>query len=303
MQAHSQAIETLRGIGHQLNRGQFPRVCDGGVVQPGDFVIDPSIPGGDSANVEERSESSEARPWARPSWGQMPPGEAGSASSSTSVVNSSLRDVYEAELADVYAAYPGVRIWKHEEGLWLQTESSVAIGLGKNATFLTAIPYSPKLVQKSWGFWRTPVSCEWIGPRHTNFPDGSVCAFEPRDGTWLPGDSIVALLDLYTLWALRHEHLRIFGQWPGSQSVPWPYERLVELKDDELCGCGKQGQVYLECCKRSDLARSRMLLFFEFRAMVGGQIDRKPPQEISEFMWNNYDPPLLSSYTRAPVGG
>jgi len=190
--------------------------------------------------------------------------------------------------------------------MWLLTESTVLAGLEKTATFLTAIPFSAKYTQKSWGFWTTPVYWDWIGPRHTNFPDGSVCAFDPSDGTWKAGDSLITLLDLYTLWALRHEHLKILGRWPGRQAVPHVYERMSELKSDELCGCNQYGKRYTDCCHSHDISRPLGESFFQFLKFTQGHLDRSPPQAICDFMKHRHTPPPLqdvlhSSFSASPT--
>ena len=197
-------------------------------------------------------------------------------------------------------AYPNTRVWYQKEGLWLLTESSLLPGLWQKAVFLTGIPYVRTLAVRSWGFWvgglyKGPV---WIGPRHTNYPDGSVCAFEPADGTWHAGDSMVELLDLYTLWALRHLHLQDFGRWPGHQAVHYAHERIMELKEDEYCGCGKSNKLYGECCRVKDLAGDWVSEATTFNFEMGGI--RKPPDDIVRFICYQTEPPkirnLLAQY-------
>jgi hypothetical protein len=90
-----------------------------------------------------------------------------------------------------------------EGGFWMYTESALLPELGRTVSYLTGVSTDRHFV-KSWAFYSSAVGVFWIGPRHTNFPDGSICAFEPRDGTWCFGDSLVELLDLYTVWAIRH---------------------------------------------------------------------------------------------------
>ena len=287
------ARNSLREIGKQLDRNQYPRAYNGGVVQPGDAAIVSSIPGEDIKNVTERQRRSAAGSWQGTTGRQRSASRPRPSGTATPLVNSGLREKYEAELKAVRSAYPDTTIWQQAEGMWLLTNSSVISGLGKKATFLTALPFSGSSIQKSWGFWTTPIFWQWIGPRHTNFPDGSICAFEPRDDTWRSGDSITRLLDLYTLWALRHEHLRVFDRWPGRQSVPWPYERLDELQDDESCGCSNSGEFYADCCKKNDQAQPRLKIYFDFMRFTQGHMIRKPPPEICEFVKNRKAPPSL----------
>ncbi len=146
-----------------------------------------------------------------------------------------------------------VGVWKQPEGLILLVESAVLQGLSTPAIFVVAIPTDLNLRVKGWGFWGiSAVGVEWIGPRHTNFPDGSICAFEPSDNTWRLGDSLIKLIDLYTLWALRHLYLKTFGLWPGYQSIHWVYERILEVKSEEFCGCENSNKRYGECCEVKD---------------------------------------------------
>lgn len=290
----TQTKNTLQEIGFQLDRNQFPRVHNGGIVKPSNATIATSTLGEDINNVTQRQRRPETRSrqgatgWQRPTYRPRSPGR------TAPIISPSLRTLYEAQLDTVQEVYPDTKIWHQEGGLWLLTESTVLAGLGKKATFLTAFPYSLALSARSWGFWTTSISTEWIGPRHTNFPDGSICAFEPQDKTWSSGDSIVKLLDLYSLWALRHEHLRVFDRWPGYQSVHHPYERLSELKDDEFCGCGNSNAHYKDCCQKHDLSRNRIADAIEFQLIFAGEKRRKPPQAITDFIHDRKEPPSIN---------
>jgi hypothetical protein len=126
---------------------------------------------------------------------------------------------------------------RDEQGMWLRIESAVLNGLDRTATFLVALPFDAETFPRAWGFWRIAGEYRWIGRRHTNFTDGSVCAFVPTSGAWRPGDSLVQLIDLYSVWALRHLHLEEVGHWPGGQFSPHPFYSLVEFAPNELCGC------------------------------------------------------------------
>lgn len=149
--------------------------------------------------------------------------------------------------------------------------------------FLTGISYRWQMV-RSWGFWQDLLTdATWIGPRHTNFPDGSVCAFEPTDKTWVIGDPIIKLLDLYSLWAVRHLHLQVFGRWPGRQAVRHPYERILELREDEYCGCALGEKLHGECCRNKDLARNRIADAVSFFVFSGGRL-REPPEAVVHFV-------------------
>lgn len=285
----------LRQIGHHLDHHIFPRIRNGGVVVPSDPAVQLSHLG--TENQDEHQASRSRKPESRsqeraPGW-QGPARAFWSPHQTASVVCTDLRTQYEDELDAVDEAYPGIRVWRQEDAVWLLTESSLLPDLPQRALFLTGISFSRATV-RSWGFWRhSLVGYAWIGPRHTNFPDGSVCAFEPTDGTWGIGDSMVALLDLYTLWALRHLHFQLFGRWPGQQAVCHPYERLLEVRADEHCGCGDSDRVYGECCRSKDLARDRIADAVHFIACVPGGGLRTPPRAVVEFVRQQKEPPTV----------
>ncbi len=179
-----------------------------------------------------------------------------------------------------------------QDGLILLTESEILFGLNRPATFLVVIPYANNLVVKAWGFWVISINIDWIGPRHTNFPDSSICAFEPSDATWTKSDSLVELLDLYSLWALRHLYLKIHGRWPGQQAVQSPYERILELRSDEYCGCKQSDKLYAECCQRKDLKNNHVANAVNFILACSSGY-RKPPEVVMNFIHTQSNPPKI----------
>lgn len=281
----------LQKIGHQLDHQIFPRIKNGGIVMPSELAVSHSTLGMEISNdYTERQRRSETRPRKRAAGRQGSAGRSWPSRQTAPVVCTSLQAQYEDELDAVYEAYPGTQIWREEEGVWLLTESSLLPGFEQRALFLVGISFANAIV-RGWGFWRICLANPtWIGPRHTNFPDGSICAFEPADGTWVIGDPIVELLDLYTLWALRHLHLQVFGRWPGHQAVRHPYERILELKGDEHCGCGKSDKLYGECCRDNDLARNRVADAVNFLLRYSGGL-RQPPSSVVRFVREQIGPP------------
>ncbi len=285
----------LECIGYQLDCGIFPSVNDGGIVAPSDPAIS-SVLGEEKLNVEGNSRARSragssrrsASTWSwPPSAGTWPTGQA------APLINAVLKPYPQEELDAVYRAYPGSTAWQEDDGLWLLTESALLRDLRQAALFLTGISYARATV-RSWGFW-TDLSSPpiWMGPRHTNFPDGSICAFYPDDNTWVPGGPLVELLDLYSLWALRHLHLRTVGRWPGAQAPCHPYERLLEFGEHEYCSCGSDLR-YGRCCRDSDLARNRIVDAVSFNLQTRG-FDRRPPDAVVAFMLGHgLRPPRLS---------
>jgi hypothetical protein len=279
----------IRRVGRDLDHQVWPIVFNGGIVAPSDYAVHPTL--GEEMK-DEFSKRSATGPWQGTSRGQGAPASAGTPSTATQIERASLPARYEAELDGVLAAYPGARAWKDDEGMWLLTRSEVVPNLARAATFLTALSFKHSMV-RAWGFWVTSaVSVEWIGPRHTNLPDGSVCAFAPNEGTWSFGESLVQLLDLYTVWAFRHLHLALLGHWPGPQVAFHPYERLLEFGMGEDCGCGS-GFVYGRCCFPKDRSRPRLRDAINFAVQFAGG-DRCPSRDVVQTALQYCPPPPLS---------
>lgn len=281
---HAEAAQLLKEIGSQLDKNIFPRVKNGGIVVPSGPAGSRSTLGMETDNDETaRQRRPATRPWKGTSGRQGTARGPRPSREAAPDVRPGIPAQYEAELAAVSEAYPGTQVWHQDKGLWLLMESSLLPGLTSTATFAVGICFAASAV-RGWGFWGGLLAgSSWIGPRHTNYPDGSICAFEPRDRTWAFGDPIVTLLDLYTLWALRHLYLQTFGRWPGRQAVHLPYERILELRPDEYCGCDNSERLYGECCRDKDLARNRLADAFTFLRHPSGGL-RKPPDEVVRFV-------------------
>lgn len=282
---------TLRKIGEQLDRGMWPRVMRGGIVVPSDSAT-PYSSGPETQNVcaprteagIKTSREKGAREASSPRAAPQPPGPA------ASVICRDSRDQYRTEIKELLTFYPGLRAWEQEDGFWVLSGSALLPGSSPGATFLTGILCSIAQV-RSWGFWGFPaLSAAWIGPRHTNSPDGSVCAFDPIDGSWIFGDPLLDFLDLHSLWALRHLHLRVFGRWPGLQSSPFDFERRIECAADEICGCGRSGLSYAACCQAKDSRENLVVGAVRYGLRFGL---RRPPEAICRFVYGQADPPSL----------
>ena len=279
----------LKKIGIQLDDSIFPLVKNGGVVAP----INPAKPltimsEASSNDKPERQNRPKPRQRKGTTRRQGKARARGKTSAAAPVISPSIQEKYMGEFRKLKEAYPGIQVWEQKDGMWLLCQSALLPDALHSAVFICAIPFDPTKRVRSWGFWN---GIAWIGPRHTNMPDGSICAFEPSDGTWLPGDSIVKLLDLYTLWSVRHLHLLVFNRWPGAQVAHHAYERLIEIKEDELCGCGSLDKKYGECCKTRDLRRNRIADATKF--IFDGGADRKPPKSVMRFLKEQDNPPSL----------
>lgn len=292
------SIELLEEIGRQLNRNIFPTVKNSGIVSPSDSSVFPNPLGKETHHARQRQARSTTEPWQGHIGGQGASGRtrefAGprAAGQTAPLFDPVVSAVYPDPLALVVSAYPAAQVWMQEGGFWMYTESALLPELGRTVSFLSGVSTEKHFV-KSWAFYSSAVGVSWIGPRHTNFPDGSICAFEPRDGTWRFGDSLVELLDLYTVWGVRHLHLEVFGSWPGPQAVAQPYERMLELADDEHCGCGVSDKRYVDCCKDADLRRNRIFEAIKFGNFSHWAI-RQPPEEVLQFMLYRNQLPAIS---------
>lgn len=291
--------ELLGEVGRQLDRLVFPRVKNGGFVLPSEPHVSFQSMGKEKQNAAKRQRRSATEPWPGPVGGQgtsCGPGSIGgsrSAGNAAPFLGAVGSSPYQAELSTVCEAYPGTRIWAQGEDFWLLVESSLLPNLPKKSCFLIAVSTAHQIV-RSWAFWNSSaVGVTWIGPRHTNFPDGSICAFEPIDNTWQFGDSLITLLDIYTVWALRHLHLEIYGRWPGPQSVAPPYERMQEVRSDELCGCGRSQKSYADCCKPLDIQRKILPAAVSFCLFSGWSI-RYPPTSVMRFALYKMQPPVIA---------
>ena len=261
---------------------------------PSNLPIEPLKMGEESNYVKPRQRRPKARSRKRATGWKGSPNRSWPPSQTSSIIGSSIREKYLDELPRVDEAYPGIRIWNQDNGIWLLSKSSLLPALNNKVIFLTAIPFDQSKTVRSWAFWNVGAGLIWIGPRHTNFPDGSICAFEPTDRTWSVGDSLITLLDLYTLWALRHLYLDNFKRWPGYQAVHHPYERILELAEDEYCGCNGTERLYKECCQTKDLSIKQIANAINFYINFSGSL-RTPPKKVVSFINNPQHPPSFSN--------
>ena len=252
-------------------------------------------------NFDERQGQRQgpARPATRPRKGparrEGAAGRSRQAGSASRVVGDVLRTAYESQVKQLAEAYPTLKTFHDDDGMWLLATSSIIPGLLQEATFLVAVPYQPDIMPRAWAFWTAVATApRWIGPRHTNFHDGSICAFAPSDNAWSEGGDLRTLLDLYSVWTARQLHLEVFGRWPGKQySILLPDPKLQAYyrwsqqhdHDDELCGCGSETRRYSECCKAADMKLDLAELMTNFlRQLPGGFSTRRPPPSILAFV-------------------
>lgn len=198
-----------------------------------------------------------------------------------------------AGLNELRDAYPSL-VFRLKNGLWLVVRSKPLGPDGPQVIFLVAVPFVTVLTPRAWALWRAGTCPAFVGPRHTNFPDASICAFGVDDGAWKPDDGIVRLIDLYSSWVVRHLYFMHFGRWPGRQHGLSALYRRTEFHPDEWCGCGAKAR-YRSCHQNADA----LLSDDEARAahieiMGSDYCERSPPASVREFVKSSWRklPPL-----------
>ena len=272
----------LQQIGADLDAHRQVRVRIGGIVSR--EAAPALMEEVEISNEQQRQTGPAAGSRQRPSRRQGAAGRPRPARPAPQLGSHALRAAYQAQLDELQAAYPGTQMFPDDDGMWLLVHSAVLPGLNREAAFLVAVPFAEGSFPRAWAFWNIDHGLRWIGRRHTNFPDGSVCAFVPESGVWRIGGSLASLLDFFTVWVFRQLYLEEFKRWPGRQYSSHPFYRLIEFKDDELCDCDVGGR-YGGCCKPKDLAHDLTALKVGFEAKMGCRItDRVPPARVVSFM-------------------
>jgi len=281
------ARAVLRQVGTALDADRRLQVRNGGLVDIGK----PATPKENGNGERQGKTRSAARSRQRSSRREGPAGGSRPASTVARICGGVLRAAYEGQVTNLKGAYPSLRVFPDDKGMWLLAESSIISGLTRRATFLVALPFQAGAGTKAWGFWTSAAETKWIGPRHTNFGDGSICAFSQQDQAWFEGGDLRTLVDLYSVWALRHLHLEVFGRWPGKQYAlgddprVQAYYRLRQCHDDERCGCGSVTKRYADCHKPLDFEWNFVELATLFGRMYpGGFATRRPPPPVVDFI-------------------
>lgn len=279
----------LQQVGSALDEHRPLRVHTHGLIAL-DQELPAAAPAKENGDEGQGKRRSAARSRERATRRKGPPRGSRPTSAASRISGNALRAAYEGQVTCLAEAYPTFETVPDDDGMWLLARSSIISGLAREATFLVALPYRSGPGPRAWGFWTAAGRHRWIGPRHTNFGDGSICAFSPDDRAWSEGEDLRTLLDLYSVWTLRHLHHEVFGRWPGKQyslgADPklQAYYRRIECRDDELCGCGSETRRYAQCCKPLDLKWDfiRLASFF-LRQVPGGFQTRRPPPAVVGF--------------------
>lgn len=277
------ALTVLQRIGEEFDQHHTLRVLRGGVIQP-------SIGRPSSHPLGEVSEDEGSRKPAgseRPATGQgqgsakgnpagtRPGPSAGQVLRERGVEPKLVADIEGA--TDAQQGYPQLRARLAGLVIWLEGEMEPVPGLGHAARVRISYPSDTTIPVRAWAWWKKG---KWIGPRHTNYGDGSICAYEVLDRSWTRAMPLVGYIDQVAGWITRHIHLLEFGRWPGHQVLHTARERLIQHQPGEICGACKSGRRYEDCHKPADMQLGRMAIDQEYRRHFGKAVQRPPETEL-----------------------
>jgi hypothetical protein len=275
--------ERLKLIGQALGVGVYPRMGFGGVLIPSSASISTAK---ESQDGKRRAQATETTPGAPGAPGAS--GASGASDQAAPFIGSDFDRWLAAEENSLKAKFPTARVITEPQGAVITLQSRLCNESPEWAMFVTMLSRNNSQ-PRSWGFSvGTLFETRWIGPRHTNYFDGSICAYEPTDHTWHVGMPLVELFGYYTLWAARHFHLRQVGFWPGPQRVHHASERLAEVKPNELCGCSEGIRAYQDCCRQRDLSEQSLS-----EALTRDRMVRRPPEQVVNFARGTGPPPSI----------
>jgi hypothetical protein len=276
------SLALLRRIGEDLDQDESLIVSRGGTVWP-------SAEQPLTWELGEQEGSHLGTPTAGPARAGRSTARQGQRTTSDTTAGSSARaaasllrqlGVREWVVEDIVgagAAYPQLLVRPAPSILWLEMTFYPLKGYPRGAFLMVGYPLDALLPVQAWAWWTDGL---WIGPRHTNYGNGSVCAYEPTDGTWSRGRPLVSLLDLIATWVVRHIHLLELRRWPGAQALHTAHERLSQTLPGERCGCDA-ARLYETCHMRVDLASSPEAVEHEFRSRFPAPW-RCPPRSRAE---------------------
>lgn len=250
-----QQLAHIREVGAALFEGRGLQAQHGGFIAVLDSTPTQDVKGNDDVQGQELqrpaagSRQGRQGPSGRP--GQSRPGS----SDRPGAVLSRERLIGQAG-EQLREHYSGVRLWKEigGNGVWLAVSVFPVGEGGPQADFIIALPKDPTFRILSWGFWRTDSRPVWIGPKHTNYPDGSACAFPAQSGVWTPAHGITGYVDRMAEWGMRQLFLDAEGLWPGAQEGEHLYYRLRHTHPAESCTRCRGLRRYEECCRSRDQA-------------------------------------------------
>jgi hypothetical protein len=290
-------LNNLERLGRAIDIGRPLFVCDGGRVGFND--VDDAKENDNAKQQRSRGPSSRSRQGQRTrSWS-----ERGRPTGSGNALRSGrARELYGADARSLIEHY-NAQISEAEGGIWAAIECRPLGRRGPECHFLIALPFNQRIMPRALSFAKVGRGARPLGLRHTNFPDASVCAFARDERAWHYEDGAVALVDIFSLWALRQLHFKTFGWWPGPQLGQGAFYRRAELRAEEFCGCAS-GKRYRECHLASDILISdesgRAEFYSLFKCHYEERSIPKPILQSARSGWNSW-PNMRTAYSYRPI--
>lgn len=231
-----QQLAHVREVGTALFEGRCLQAKHGGFIAVLNTTPTQDVKGTTNGERQELQRSA-AEPWQGRQGSPGGTGESRRGSSDHSGPVLGRQRLISQASGQLREHYSGVRLWKEVggNGVWLAVSIFPVGREGPQADFTIAVPTDPAFRILSWGFWRTDNGLVWIGPKHTNYPDGSACAFPSDSGAWTEALGLVPYVDRLAEWSMRHIFLDAEGIWPGRQEGSHVYYRLRHTHPQECC--------------------------------------------------------------------
>jgi hypothetical protein len=175
--------------------------------------------------------------------------------------------------------YPSLISHEVGDGRWVIVQSYPLGRDGPRFWVCLFLPHSDHFDPKAFAFWKISPLPRPVGPRHTNYPDASVCAFIPEDDAWRPGDSPLTLLNLYAEWLICQLYFGLEEKWPGAQFGMDAIYRSTEFGPNDWCTCDS-GRRYADCHMEPDRIEVEAL---KQRGEYRDHGSRKVPPAIQRF--------------------
>lgn len=251
-------INRLEALGQALNAETNLSVFHGGFVG---FSHESEV----NNYVKAAAQRSAARPWpgqrtAKRAWRR-------STGQANRFRSDAIEEAFGAEFRVLARNYPALGL-EDQDGLWVVAESMPLGRNGPQIHFLIAFHLDRSVVPRAWAFDRVGPQARLMPLKHTNFPDASICAFLPNDGSWSSSDGMLPLVDHYSVWTVKSLHRTEIGYWPGRQYGACAHYRRKEFKPEESCGC-LSGKRYKDCHQAADILVAPPWGQQEFRRLFG----------------------------------
>lgn len=251
-------IERLKEIGQFIHSGNRPLVFDGGHVGTTQCS---------NEEIYHESQVKPSRPQARSWQGRSARSGAWTPAQGNHFGSPAIEASHGAELRVLAQAYPVV-VTESDDGFWLAIRTKPLGPDGPKAHVLIAVSCNRSVLPRAWAFETIGTQPRPFAPKHTNFPDGSICAFAPTSDAWKPEDGLLDLVDHYVIWMIKSWHRTVFGWWPGKQAGVVAFYRAQEFDGREFCGCGS-GLLYAFCHRGRDLAVPEEVAQKQFETAFG----------------------------------